>query len=373
VVAANIGRRQSPTMSWNDTIGNMRTLDRWRQEIGLVYDMEKPKNVLHTITRRPLTAAAAAARKPVKMKYGKIPGLDKPLPRLFMGADSNNTMPDTAVLFDAWFENGGTAFDTSHGYGNPIGACERNLGQWIRNRGIRDQVIVMEKGANYPNDNPAGLTKELIAGLERLQMDHVDIYAIHRDNPDVPIGEWVDVLNENLRAGRMKVFALSNFTIPRLDAFRDYAARHGLQSFAAVSNQFSLAQMLAPIWDCYLVSSSDAQSRAWFEKTQTPLFSWSSQARGFFTERASRDDRSNPELVRCWYSDENFARKQRAEQLARTRGVLPINAALAYVLNQPFPTFPLIGPKRISEIRSSLAALEIELSPEELSWLRGSD
>ncbi|HUW35451.1 MAG TPA: aldo/keto reductase, partial [Planctomycetota bacterium] len=128
-----------------------------------------------------------------------------------------------------------------------------------------------------------------------------------------------------------------------------------------------------PIWDCYLVSTSDAQSRAWFEKTQTPLFSWSSQARGFFTERASRENTSNPELVRCWYNDDNFERKQRAEELARKRGVLPINIALAYVLNQPFPTFPLIGPKRIAEIRSSLAALEIELSPEELRWLRASD
>ncbi|HUU96247.1 MAG TPA: aldo/keto reductase, partial [Phycisphaerae bacterium] len=391
MVAANIEHRQAPAMRWDDTLGNMRVLDRWRQEIGLVYDLEKPQNVIHTITHRPLVFGRQASGnrlqdrqdrtlkpearslKPAAMKYGTVPGLDKPVSRLFMGADSNSTMPDTAILFDAWFEHGGNAFDTSHGYGNPLGACERNLGQWIRNRGIRDQVVVMEKGANYPNDNPKGLTKELLEGLELLQMDQVDIYAIHRDNPDIPIGEWVDVLNENLGAGRMKVFALSNFTLPRLDAFRDYAVRRGLRGFVAVSNQFSLAQVQAPIWDCYLVSSSDAQSRAWFEKTQTPLFSWSSQARGFFTERASRENTSNPELVRCWYNEDNFGRKERAEELARKRGVLPINIALAYVLNQPFPTFPLIGPKRIAEIRSSLAALEIELSTEELRWLRSSD
>ncbi|HUW30739.1 MAG TPA: aldo/keto reductase, partial [Planctomycetota bacterium] len=278
MVGANIEHRQAPAMRWDDTLGNMRVLDRWRQEVGLVYDLEKPKNVIHTITHRPLVFGRQASGnrlqerqdrtlkpearglKPAAMKYGSVPGLDKPVSRLFMGADSNSTMPDTAILFDAWFEHGGNAFDTSHGYGNPLGACERNLGQWIRNRGIRDQVVVMEKGANYPNDNPNGLTKELIEGLELLQMDRVDIYAIHRDNPEIPIGEWVDVLNENLSAGRMKVFALSNFTIPRLDAFRECAARRGLQSFVAVSNQFSLAQVQAPIWDCYLVSSSDAQS-----------------------------------------------------------------------------------------------------------------
>lgn len=308
------------------------------------------------------------------MQHGTLPGLDKPVSRLVFGCDSNNTMPDTAIMLDDYFQRGGNTFDTSHGYGVPNGACERNLGQWIRNRGVRDKVVVMEKGANYPNDTPAGLTKELLAGLERLQMDQVGIYSIHRDNQDVPIGEWVDVLNEHLRAGRMKVFGLSNFPIPRLLAFRDYAAKHGLQSFTLVSNQFSLAEVLAPIWDCFLVSSSNAADRAWFEKTQTPLLSWSSQARGFFTERASRADWASPasrgtEIARCWYSEDNFRRKERAEQLAEKLGVLPINIALAYVLCQPFPTFPLIGPKRIWETMTCMQALEIKLSAKDLRWL----
>ena len=362
-VAAGIARRQSGAMSWADSLGNMKVLDRWRQEIGLVYEREKPAGMVHTITHRPLEV-----RKGV-MKYGRIAGLDKPVSRLVMGCDSNNTMPDTAVMFDDWFERGGNTFDTSHGYGNPNGACERNLGQWIRNRGIRDKVVVNEKGANYPRNTPDGLSAELIKGLERLQMEWVDIFMIHRDNVLVPVGEWVDVLNEHLRAGRMKVFGLSNFSVARLKAFGEYAARHGLRSFSAVSNQFSLARVLAPLWDMELESSSDAESRAWFQQTQTPLMSWSSQARGFFTERASRENRSDPEFNRCWYSDDNFKRKERAEELARKRGVLPINVALAYVLCQPFPTFPLIGPKQIAESRSSLAALEVELSPRDLRWL----
>ncbi|MCX7934044.1 MAG: aldo/keto reductase [Planctomycetota bacterium] len=363
-VARHIERRQAPAMPWDDSLGNMRTLDRWRQEIGLVYDQEKPENYRHTIARRPLRVRAQH-----NMRYGRIPGLEKPIARLIMGADSNNTMPDTAMLFDDYFARGGNAFDTSYGYGMPNGACERNLGWWIRQRGIRDQVVVIEKGANFPNDHPEGLTKELIGGLERLQMDYVDIYMIHRDNERIPIGEWVDVLNENLRAGRMKVFGLSNFSIERLAAFQAYAAKRGLQSFAAVSNQFSLAQVLAPIWNMHLVSSTDPLSRQWFAQTQTPLFAWSSQARGFFTDRAGRDKRDDPEMVRCWYSEDNFKRKERAEELARRRGVSAINIALAWVLNQPFPTFALIGAKRPSETRSCLAALDIALSAEEVRWL----
>ena len=282
----------------------------------------------------------------IPMQYGRIAGLEKPIARLIMGADSNHTMADTAPLFDDYFARGGNAFDTSHGYGNPNGACERNLGQWIKERGIREQVVVIEKGANSPNDNPDGLTRELLCGLERLQMEHVDIYMIHRDNEEVPIGEWVAVLNEHLRAGRMSTFGLSNFSLPRLQAFRDYAGQQGLASFSAVSDQFSLAQLLAPIWDMHLVSSSDAVSRDWFTHTQTPLFSWSSQARGFFTARAARTALAEEELTRCWYSEDNFRRKERAEFLATRYDVLPINIALAYVLNQPFPTHPLIGAKQ---------------------------
>jgi aryl-alcohol dehydrogenase-like predicted oxidoreductase len=96
---------------------------------------------------------------------------------------------------------------------------------------------------------------------------------------------------------------------------------------------------------------------------------WSSQARGFFTGRAHPDDRSDEELVRCWYSEDNFRRLERVNAMARERGVLPINIALAYVLCQPFPTFPLIGPRTLSETRTSLPALGIELSPEEVRWL----
>jgi len=94
--------------------------------------------------------------------------------------------------------------------------------------------------------------------------------------------------------------------------------------------------------------ASDATWRAWLTETQMPLLPWSSQAHGFFTGRARPDDRSDEELARCWYSDDNFQRLERVNELARRRGVLPINIALAYVLCQPFPTFPLIGPRALS-------------------------
>jgi aryl-alcohol dehydrogenase-like predicted oxidoreductase len=100
-----------------------------------------------------------------------------------------------------------------------------------------------------------------------------------------------------------------------------------------------------------------------------PLLPWSSQARGFFAGRADPDDRSDGELVRCYYSDTNFARLARAKELAATLGVPTTAVALAYVLHQPFPTFPLIGPRTLAETHGSLRALEVTLTAAQVNWL----
>ena len=91
--------------------------------------------------------------------------------------------------------------------------------------------------------------------------------------------------------------------------------RTGKQTPGALSNNFSLAEMLDPIWAGCVAASDDAW-KAWLKDRQMPNFAWSSQGRGFFTDRAGRDKRDNEELVRVWYSDSNFARRDRAIELA---------------------------------------------------------
>lgn len=350
-----------PAMSNCDTMGNMRTLDSWRQQVGCVYSQEKPENYLYTITRQPL------AVKPNNMIYGQLAGVDKQISRLVMGVDNQITMPHAATMFDDWYERGGTAFDTAFIYGG--GQCERVLGWWVKHRNLRDKVVLIGKGAHSPFCDPVNLTSQLKMSLERLQTDYLDIYIMHRDNPDIPVGEFVDVLNEHHKAGRIKVFGGSNWSLDRIAKANAYARRKGLQGFSLVSNNFSLARMVDPVWGgC--IQSADKDSRKWFKRTGLPLFPWSSQARGFFLEgKAAPDKKDDPEMVRCWYSEDNFQRLERARQLAREKGCLPINIALAYVLCQPFATFPLIGPRTLAETRSSVKALDVKLTPKELAWL----
>jgi len=361
--ADNIERRQAlpPAMTWDDTLGNMKTLDRWRESFGFQYESEKLDARWPTVTRRPL-----AVRKPGNMRYGRITGVEKEVSRLVMGVDNQHALPHASVMFDDWLERGGNAFDTAWIYGG--GRCEQVLGRWVENRGVRKDVVILGKGAHTPFCTPKDLTAQLLESLGRLRTDYVDIYMMHRDNPEVPAGEFVDVLAGHLLAGRMRAFGGSNWSLARVEAANDYARRKGLPAFAAVSNNFSLAEMIDPVWPgC--IASSDPASRAWLAKTRMPLMAWSSQARGFFTERGDPADKSDREMVRCWHSAGNFRRRERAIEMARRRGVLPIQVALAYVLCQPFPTFALVGPRTLAETRTSLAALDIELAPEDLAWL----
>ena len=96
---------------------------------------------------------------------------------------------------------------------------------------------------------------------------------------------------------------------------------------------------------------------------------WSSQASGFFTGRFSPEDRSSADVVRVYYSEANWERFRRATELGNQKGFTANQIALAYVLHQPYPTFPLFGPRSIEEMNSSLPALEVTLTPNEVRWL----
>jgi aryl-alcohol dehydrogenase-like predicted oxidoreductase len=284
---------------------------------------------------------------------------------LVLGVDNQTELSAASVVFDDFLERGGNVFDTAFVYGS--GVCEAVFGQWLEARGLCDQVVVVGKGAHTPHCTPEAIGEQLQISLERLRTDFLDVYMLHRDNADVPVGEFVDALNEQRHLGRMRVFGGSNWTLERVQAANDYAKQRGTQGFEVVSNNLSLARMVDAPWSGCL-SVSDTDSRVWLMQSGLTLLPWSSQARGFFV-RANPDHHDDAELERCWYSPDNFERLTRARTLARERGVDAIHIALTYVLHQPFPTFPLIGPRSTAETASSFRALEIELTPAEVQWL----
>ncbi|WP_136617164.1 MULTISPECIES: aldo/keto reductase [Mesorhizobium] len=363
--AIRAGRQEFawPGMAWAESLGTLRVLDRWRAAAGLEYGIEKAQQRVNTISGRPLRSGGTAIAKRT------IPGLSKPASVVALGFEDFRTFSSGSILLDAFFEAGGNLFDTGYVYG--AGYTEKLLGEWLKNRGVRAQSVVIAKGAHSPLCYPDVIGKQLDQSLDRLQTDHVDVYFMHRDNPDVPVGEFVDAMDREVKAGRIRgPFGGSNWTMERMDQAIAYAERTGKQRPGALSNNFSLAEMLEPIWAGCITSSTDAW-KAWLTARQMPNFAWSSQGRGFFTDRAGRDKRDNEELVRVWYSERNFGRRDRAIELAARLGKSPIHVALAYVLDQPFPSIPLIGPRTLDELDDSLRALDITLSRADLEWLDG--
>lgn len=360
------GRREADVMLWDDSLGNLRTQDAWRNAAGLVYQSEKPEALTrNTPAGRPLRRNHAAPEP-----EGRIEGLDKPVSRLVLGVDNQVTMPHASAIFDDYFARGGNVFDTAYVYGEIKSSL---LGQWVRSRGVRDEVVVIAKGAHTPHCNPEALVKQLNTQLEWLGLDYADIYMMHRDNPDIPVGKFVDVLNELVQDGKIRAFGGSNWSIPRLRRANAYARRKGLQGFTVLSNNLALAEMVNPVWDgCLHVHNTE--DRAFLKRNKITLLPWSSQARGFFVPAIAHPDiRSDASLVRSWYSDDNFRRQARTIEIAEKKGCEPINVALAWVLHQPFPCFPLIGPRSIAETRSCFDALKVKLSKREMRYLNLED
>ena len=315
------------------------------------------------------------------MKYGTINGLQKPVSRLIQGTAHFTELGDEAsfALMDASLEAGITTFDSARHYGN----SELIIARWMRARSIQpEQIVLLTKGAHpvagVKRVTAKDITIDITESLERLNVEAIDLYVLHRDDPDVPVDEIVDVLNEHHNAGRIKAFGGSNWTVERVQSANRYAAQHNLTPFVMSSPNFSLAEQFKPPWeDCISISGDqNADARAWYAAQNMALITWSSGAGGFFSGRFTRDNLDtfssdwDAVAIHAYAYEANFQRLERAQQMATEKGVTLFQIALAYVINQAnLNIFAITGGRIPDEIRANVATLEIALSPEECLWL----
>lgn len=320
------------------------------------------------------------------MQYGAVQGVEKPVSRLVQGTVmiGSNEAERGFALLDGVRELGCTAFDTAHQYGD--GDSERTFGRWMETRGLRDEVVVIGKGAHHNRDRarvtPFDITADLFDSLARLRTEYIDLYLLHRDDPSVPVGPIMEILNEHLDTGRIRAFGASNWSTGRIREANEYAEERNLVPFAASSPNLSLAvQAKAPWEGCVSISGEDGETeRQWYAQQEMPLFTWSSLAGGFFSGRFTRDnlhtfDTYLDELcVETYCFEDNFARYDRARTFAEDRGLSVPQVALAYVLGQPLDVFALVGCHTAGEFEDNVSAAAVSLTSEERSWLdRGED
>ncbi len=312
------------------------------------------------------------------MKYGNVKGVDKPVSRLVLGTMiiSTGNLEESFKLLDSVFEIGCTTVDTAHVYGS-----EPAIGLWIEARGNRDKVVVLTKGAHHTDRkrmNPTDITADMTESLRRLKTDYIDIYLLHRDDPDYPVGPIVEIFNEHLNAGRVHSFGGSNWRHERIQEANEYAEAHGLVPFCASSPNFGLAEQVQDPWGPGCVSISgpqEVEARKWYQKTNMPIFAYSSLGRGFFSGRITREnfesqkDNIDGACRHAYCHEVNFKRLDRVEILAKEKGFTVPQIATAYIMNQPLNVFALVGAASKEEYKANMDACEIKLTPGELAWL----
>jgi aryl-alcohol dehydrogenase-like predicted oxidoreductase len=301
------------------------------------------------------------------MKYGTVPHLNKQISRLVMGVIPlpKDNLELAFELLDTYRAAGGNIIDNSYQYGPGYAAVMK---AYYEARG-QDALIRFDKGNhhNYGQPDWNQVTKQatdlqIKQNLERQGVSYSDFYVMHRDHEETPAGEIVEWLNEHLAAGRIRAFGGSNWTARRVAEANEYAEKHGLQGFSASSPNLSLALANEPMWTgAYQATRED---RDWYEKSPIGVFSWSSGGGGFF---ARLDD--NKDIVRVYHNETNFARRDRVAKMAADKGVTETQLALAWTLNQPLNIYALIGPRTVEQLEDNLRAIEIVLTPEELSYL----
>lgn len=319
------------------------------------------------------------------MRYVQIPGTDLHPAAIVMGSICNIEGPvdDAYRILDMYRDAGGNMLDSANVYGKffPAGTniCDLHIGNWLKSRGCRSQFIVETKGGHPDPGRPAVSRlgkKDIRADIEEsllaLQTDVIDLFFLHRDDRTIPAGEIVEYLNEFVKEGLIRYFGTSNWGKERIVEGQAYAASHGIAGFAANQMLWSMADADMTQYPWPGCTNMDDATYEMHTKTGMMAFAYESQARGFFQKYDRREKKAVPEnLMRLYGSENNIARYHRALELCREKGVSLSAMAVAYLLNSPFPSAALIGPRTQEQYQESIQAVDVRLEEEEVRFLRG--
>lgn len=313
------------------------------------------------------------------MRRHRLPHTDLEVSALCYGVASFGTGATGETmerLFAAFREAGGNFFDTAHCYsfwiaGGP-GSSERGLGHCLRRFGGRDAIVIGTKGGHpdmgpdYPRPDrylsPEVIASDIAQSRERLGVEQIDLYYLHRDDPRVPVGEIIDTLNAHVAQGQVRYLGASNWAVARIEAANAYAAGRQLRGFVVSQPQWSLGE---PNWRSGpdpTVRFLTPEDQAWHAAHQLPVAPYSATANGYFATAGARG--------KAFQNSVNEGRLQRAQAVAAELSRTPNQIALAYLMHQPFPVVPILGTADHGHLADALGAAAVSLTPEQVRWLR---
>ena len=273
-------------------------------------------------------------------------------------------------FFRKAIEAGVNFFDTADMYS--VGVSETILGHALREYTRRDDAVIATK-MFYPMGpglNDRGLSRKHImqaidASLRRLSTEYIDLYQIHRFDPETPIEETLEALHDVVKSGKALYIGASSMFAWQFAKMLDIAERRGWTKFVTMQNHYNLVYREE-------------------EREMIPLcidrgigvIPWSPLARGFLAGNRTRQQQGTTERAQTdefahqmYYTDSDFDVVDRVVELAKRRNVTPAQIALAWILHKPGVTAPIIGASKMEQFEQSLAALDIVLDASELQFL----
>ena len=262
-------------------------------------------------------------------------------------------------------EAGINFFDTANRYS--LGSSEEILGRAIKDFARRDEIVVATKvyGRMRPGPNGAGLSRKAIfaeidASLRRLDMDYVDLYQIHRFDHDTPIEETLEALDDVVKAGKARYIGASSMWTWQFAKALYLSDVHGWSRFVSMQDHYNL-----------LYREEEREMLPFCRDQGIGVIPWSPLARGRLTRpwdatsaRSETDD-----FGKTLYRDEDRTIVEAVAGVAADRGVSPAQVALAWMLSKPGISAPIIGATKMEHLDDAIAAVEVELTRDEIDRL----
>lgn len=306
------------------------------------------------------------------MEYTHLGRIGLQVSRLCLGTMNFGPQTDEAdsfTIMDQALESGINFFDTANVYGQEMGegVTEQIIGRWLAQGGGRQGQIVLAtkvygRMGNGPNDRRLSayhIRRACEESLRRLQSDHIDLYQMHHVDRQTPWEEIWQAMENLVREGKVIYVGSSNFAALHLAQAQCAAAA---RNFMGLVSEQSLYNLSARAIELEVIPAC--------RELGLGLIPWSPLAGGMLageTGKASRGRRASVTLRKR--VEEHRTQLDAYEALCRELGETPADVALAWALNNPAVTAPIIGPRTLEQLEGSLRALEIQLEGETLARL----
>jgi aryl-alcohol dehydrogenase (NADP+) len=269
-----------------------------------------------------------------------------------------------SIIKDA-LDAGVTTFDTANVYSG--GSSEEFTGRALRDLARREDVVIATKvhGRMRPGPYGAGLSRKAILheideSLRRLGTDYVDLYQIHRWDPAVPIEETMEALHDVVRAGKARYLGASSMWAWQFAKAQQVAQVNGWTPFVSMQDHYNL-----------IYREEEREMLPLCADQGVGVIPWSPLARGRLTRDWDADTARSEtdQFGATLYRDEDRAIVETVAKVAERRGVSRAQVALAWLLHQPVVTSPIVGVTKPHHLTDAVAAVDLELSPDELEEL----